>query len=152
MPVFIDKPLEFTSVSIESLSSGLTLNTGIPGCRVCIMSCGDNGLTKYNVYDSIQSVSIDPITQSVSVCITKQGYIPRIFYLNSQDIFVQNEMLKNTSVYRGGRIFIGRNVTNLKDVGDVEVVNANIIVKGHEINICPGTIINGGCIFEAIGE
>ena len=152
MPVFIDKPLEFTSVSIESLSSGLTLNTGIPGCRVCIMSCGDNGLTKYNVYDSIQSVSIDPITQSVSVCITKQGYIPRIFYLNSQDIFVQNEMLKNTSVYRGGRIFIGRNVTNLKEVGDVEVVNANIIVKGHEINICPGTIINGGCIFEAIGE
>lgn len=152
MPVFTETPLEFTSVSISSLSNGFTLDTGVSGCKVCIMSCDDNGQSQYDVYDSIQYVTAEPLTQNVSVCITKPGFIPRTFYLSSQDIYVQNETLKNSSIYHGNKIYVGSNVTNMTSTGNVEAIDANIIMRGHEITISPGTIINSGVVFEAIGE
>lgn len=152
MPVFVNTPQELTSISVSSTETGFSIHFGERYHKVCLMSCNDNGNSFYQVYYDVENINLSSLTQNVSICITKQGYIPKIFIAGPQGIFVQNEKLAGSFVFEGNRVSVGENVTNLKSSGTVNVTNANIIIKGHEINLCPGTTIDIGTTFEAIGQ
>lgn len=81
MPIYLNTPILFTDPTINRLESSISVNTGIPGCRICVMSIDDMGQTYYKVVNNTQHAVFDNVGSSVniSVCITKENYVPYLF-------------------------------------------------------------------------
>lgn len=151
MPIYIDTPRSFDMSSITFLNNGIVLNTGEPDCRVCIMSKSDNGTSVYNVYEDVQNVEYSGNNQDLSICITKQNFVPKV-YDTSEIIYIQNEEITDDVIFEGSRIFVGTNVTNLKPSGNVSISNCNVIMKANEVNLCPQTTVNAGASLTIVPE
>ena len=93
--------------------------------------------TTWNTYADYQIEADDEI---VDVCIYRPGFFPYfIRYTNEQ--FVQNETISDTRQMIGGYIYIGRDVTPGKPVGDVIFNGANVKISANEVELHPGTTI-----------
>lgn len=94
MPIYINEPKTFDEANVSFGANNITINTGVPGCRVCIMSRKDNGLSYYRVFEEVQLVSVLEAVPDVSICITKQGYVPKTYGL----ISIESQILDNSIV------------------------------------------------------
>jgi len=142
-PIYINIPIEFPQANVNFCNGELTLNTGIPGCRVCIMSNEDEGASIYEIYHNVDSITAGTYNKDISVCITKQGYIPKILFLK-HTLYIQNEILSTDYTYEATEILSGTNVTSTKPAGDVTIDNCNIVMKADNITIHPSTTVNVG--------
>ena len=128
MPIYISTPLELTQTQVSLNNGNLTINTGDNDCRVCVMSYDDFGETYYNVQTVNGSITLPDIQQTVSVCITKPGYLPKTYIIGGT-IYIQNETFHNKTNVHGNNVFIGRDVTNQKPEGEVVVIKNSTKVK-----------------------
>ena len=70
-----------------------------------------------------------------SVCVTKPGNIPIVYYVLHNG-FIQNEILTENTICTANNVLIGSDVTNLTSQGPV------VISKGHTSVIAPkGAIV-----------
>ena len=128
MPIFISTPLELTQTQVSLSNGNLTINTGENDCRVCVMSYDDFGESYYNVQSVNGSITLPDIQQTVSVCITKPGYLPKT-YIIGDTIYIQNESFYNKTNVQGNNVLIGRDVTNQKTEGEVVVIKNSTKIK-----------------------
>lgn len=98
-------------------------------------------------YSNTQSATETFSNHPLSVCITKQGYIPKIYNI-SPTIYIQNETINEDVEYIAGQIVVGSNVTNTIPTGDVIINNCNVILKGNEVTIDSNTEVNLGATLE----
>ena len=143
MPVFINTPIEFNHSSITYNNGGFTVNTGEPGCKICIMSSSNNGDSVYEVYRDVQIITKDSYDEDLSVCITKQGFIPKIYHI-LHTIYVQNDIIGVDTTYEAKEILVGTNVTPVLPSGNVVIENCNVTMRADEISIYPNTEIKVG--------
>jgi hypothetical protein len=108
------------------------------GSRVCIMSLDDDGenyyVTDERTGNPLFPYSIPPI--NCSVCISKPGYIPFVFYLYNSEI-IQNEIIEGPAFCISNGIQIGKDVTDTKPHGPVSLERGNMMVyspNGVSIN------------------
>lgn len=146
-PIFTETPISFDTTSLNISSTGFTVNTGVPNCRISIMSTDDDGISIYKIYSNTQSATETFSNHPLSVCITKQGYIPKIYNI-SPTIYIQNETINEDVEYIAGQIVVGSNVTNTIPTGDVIINNCNVILKGNEVTIDSNTEVNLGATLE----
>lgn len=146
MPIFTSKPQNFDNVKIYRSSNNTTyVDSGIEGCRICVMSENDNGNSFYKVYENVRTVSLDNLPVSCSICITKQGYIPcqyRIYLL-------QNETLEGTNTYSYDEVRIGSSLTSAKVSGPVTIKSGITEIKASTVIIDAGTRIEKNAVFRA---
>ena len=128
MPIYISTPLELTQTQVSLSNGNLTINIGENDCRVCVMSYDDFGESYYNVQTVNGSITLPDIQQTVSVCITKPGYLPKTYIIGGT-IYIQNETFYNKTNVHGNNVFIGRDVTNQKPEGEVVVIKNSTKVK-----------------------
>lgn len=140
MPIYTTTPMSFTDAAVLLKDGTLTVTTGTDSCRVCVMSADDNGNTYYKVVNNINSVSLPDINANVTVCITKQNYVPLVKNIDF-DIYIQNETINDSRTYRGNIIKVGANVTTAKPQGDVTFKNGITTLKGKKIVIENGTTV-----------
>ncbi|MBR1519328.1 MAG: hypothetical protein IJ624_07490 [Prevotella sp.] len=146
MPVYIENPSIFDSVTIDFTDSSITVNTGIPNCRICVMSTDSVGY--YCIVDSVQRYTFANIPMNVSVCITKSGFIPKTYYVGDT-IFIQNEKLKGYNHYKANAVYIGSDVNANKEQGNVVVEKEKTIITGRrETIITKGFEVKLGASFE----
>lgn len=87
-------------------------------------------------------------TDSLVICLSRHNYVPYIWNLE-KDVYIQNEnILGETRVYKGNIVRIGNHVTATKPTGDVNIQNSHITVKGHQLELHPGTYIDKNFIFQ----
>ncbi|MBQ8968580.1 MAG: hypothetical protein IJ064_02440 [Bacteroidaceae bacterium] len=87
-------------------------------------------------------------SDNLHISLKRDNYIPYIWNSDA-DVFIQNETIQGENrVYRGGKICIGKNVTNTKPQGDVNIVNSNITIQGSELELHPGTFISSNFQFQ----
>ena len=55
--------------------------------------------------------------------------------------YIQNENINDTRTYLGKKIKIGRNVTSTKPEGNVAIDGANMVIRGGDVELHPGTTI-----------
>lgn len=79
MPIFTDKALKFSNVSLSFSEHNINIDAGLNNCNICIMSLDDYGKSYYRTFSNVRSVNVDDIPYFYSVSITKQGYEPYIF-------------------------------------------------------------------------
>lgn len=139
-PIFINTPQSFTNISVEKSSKGVIVNTNVSGCRVCVMD--SNGGDYYNVLTNVQSATFTNTPSNVSVCVTKQGYIPKIINITDNVVYIQNETVVGPKNINADTVKIGSNVTNSKQTGVVSIDSGNIIINANTITIEDGTTIS----------
>lgn len=105
MPIYTNTPILFSNPSINRSESSILVNTGISGCRICVMSIDDMGQTYYKVVSNAQHAVFDNVGSSVniSVCITKDDYVPYLF--NSIPVVYPI----GTIMYRGNNDYLSSN-------------------------------------------
>ena len=78
MPLFTDSPQKLPNVKVEIDNGTLSVKTGIDSCTICVMSRLDNGRSYYKVFHNAKDVCFTNIVDSMSLCVTKQNYIPQV--------------------------------------------------------------------------
>ncbi|MBO6254147.1 MAG: hypothetical protein J6O49_10910 [Bacteroidaceae bacterium] len=77
------------NVNVSLYNGVLNVNTGIDSCNVCVMSTLDSGGSIYSVSNNVNSVTLDSVNTSVTVCITRIGYVPYLVEI-SPYIYIQD--------------------------------------------------------------
>lgn len=109
MPVYIYSPSSFDGKCKWRFDkNGTYLDTGVDGCTACIMSTNDNGQSIYIVKSEIRKVYVP--NKTVSVCITKQGYIP---WCDKYVFTPNNSSIASCSINRAdGNVTIATDIAN----------------------------------------
>lgn len=85
-PIYTETPVGFSIAKATIFKNHVVkVDAGIDSCTICIMSSSDDGATYYEVRKNVQSVIFKNVKSDVSVCITKQNYVPKIFSLKQAD-------------------------------------------------------------------
>ena len=146
--VFIEQPLDFPENCFSYQNGTLTINTNTDSCRVCIMSMQDNGLTYYNVIESVNSNAVVPdLLGNYTACVTRPGYRPKRAKIYNTIAYIQNETFNDDVTVFADRVIVGSNVTNEVEHGPV------VIQKGKTtISAIGGVTIEGETTIEKGAE
>lgn len=140
MPIFTSNPLQFSGVTIKAEGNGIKVNSTVNGCNICVMSTDDNGVSYYSIQKNVKEATFSNINSNVSVCITKQNYIPYIGQVTC--ISIQNETINTDRNYEADLIKVGSAVTSSKAQGPVLMNSCTIKLKAKSITIEPTTTIS----------
>lgn len=137
MPIYTEIPKEFTKAKVNVVGvNKLEVDTGIDNATICVMSTDDNGRAYYKVAINKSSDIFTDIPSQVSVCITKQNYIPKIFSMKST--YIQNESISDSTEYlKNDVIYIGSSVTKLKASGAVTFSSPSAVIEAGTVIIEP---------------
>lgn len=131
---FTDNPLRITADSL------LTFSCGTSGCLICIKEQSERGDSSYyRVCAETAEIPLHSLPNNVSVCITKEGFVPWVGFISKGDpLYIQNVSLASPYMLFAGLVHIGSHVTGMKPSGPV------IIEKEKtEIKTSKGVVING---------
>jgi len=128
MPIFTSLPLKFSNIAISLLNGTLSVSTGTDSCRICVSSISDNGDSYYSVATLCNNYTFNNITDDCMVCITKPGYIPFIGRVGNS-VYIQNEAISGDLDIIAGTAYIGKDVTNERPEGSVEIDSGKTSIK-----------------------
>lgn len=148
MPIYTTTPHRFTNVTITQDENKITVNTGLPGCSICLMSINDTGETYHEVRNNVQNAVFNGVDTEVSVCVTKQNYIPFVKEVDNKNLYLQNENITGPKSYEYNVVKIGSSVTSTKPNGEVNFNGGDINIKANKIVIDNGTSISTNTNFK----
>ncbi|MDZ7292387.1 MAG: C25 family cysteine peptidase [candidate division KSB1 bacterium] len=73
--VWTKTPSNFTSVTITSNASSVTVNTGVAGSTICASS-SDNGASFWQRQDNVSSYTFNTSVRPLYITVTKHNYVP----------------------------------------------------------------------------
>jgi len=145
MPIYTTTPTEFNNCTVQYGNGSVTVNTGVAGCTICVMSIDDSGQSYYDVRNNVGNATFTNIPSNVSICITKQNYIPKVF---ESSIYIQNETVIGPKTYNAETIKVGTSVTSEKPTGPVVFYGGTVQLNAKHIIIEPETTINSNTEFN----
>lgn len=140
MPIYTSTPTNFDNVAISNDANNIIVDAGVPGCNICLMSVNDMGTTYYEVRENVQSSVFNDVNTGVSICITKNNFIPYI--ATSGVTYLQNETITGEQNITNNTIIMGSHVTTTKESGPVVFENGNTTVSGNVIIMEEGTFLD----------
>jgi len=158
MPIFTEHPSKFEDATISGLRSSVTIDTGVDGCRICVMSSNDDGASYYKVMENVKNATFNDLPERCNVCITKQNYIPKQFsvrYIKGKNI---NGLPSDGNYITQGKIYKADVVTieaskfangNITIDSDNVTIDASFNVENSaNLNIGKSTLTGGGIIIN----
>lgn len=142
MMIYTETPRCFCAPTVCVSEDSIYINVSERGCRINIVS---------NTTGMVQSYLGNKITQyigddDVSVCIDKHNYVPYIWHRN---LYIQDEnIISANRVFHAENVQIGKQVTDQKPHGNVNVENSNIFIKADNVLLDRGTYINKKSTFK----
>lgn len=138
LPLYVDIPNRFENIDIDYNQNGLTINTGLDDCRICISEKETNGDLYCKVFNNCQECTIANITRDCYICISKPGYIPYITEFD-KELYIQNTSFTTDTQINAGEVFVGYNVTD-------QLQNGNVVIERGtlKINSINGVTIKNG--------
>ncbi len=128
MPIYTQTPQTFNNVSVSFSNGSLCVSTGFNDCTICISSAADFGDSCFMLYNNVNGVSLNDISEDCYLCITKQGYIPYIARVGNT-VFLQNEdIVRNLSIF-SSNTYVGNNVNSSITQGPVTIHKGKVINK-----------------------
>lgn len=144
MRMYTNTPNIFAEPSIYITNDSLKVNVNDGTCQITFYNKATGEIKQY---ENNYAAYAYP-TSNLSICLNREGYAPYIWDY-SKDLYIQNENIQGENrIYHGGTIRIGKNVTDTRPQGDVNITNSNITIKGRELELHPGTSIDANFIFQ----
>lgn len=148
MPIFTEQPRIFEDIKFEQTIDTLSIQTGVEGCTICVMSAQDFGETFHQRFDYVNNISLTRFPVPYCACITKQGYIPVIYYLSyipeSNKWVIQNEKLSGKNSYKLENVELGSNISKELPVGNVEINSGFTEIIAKSVVLKPGFSVKKG--------
>lgn len=139
MPIYTSTPKTFNDVQVTKYTNGILVNTGVPGCRVCVMGL-DGEDEYYAIKDDTDEATFYNVPEHYSVCVTKQDYVPYVEEVDdvitySGTHYIQNDTLTGRKTLKAPKFVIGSNVTTAKAVGPVIIDSGRTTLKLGTVTI-----------------
>lgn len=150
MPIYTSTPKTLSFVKIQKKGNSLVVNTGNIICNICVSSIVDNGKTYYERRNDVTNAVFTEINSLVSVCVTKQDYIPVVETYNFQisENCITSCSQRNTD---GTFVISTKLCENVKDATVViSDINGNKEKTYHISSECPNTTDNYSCLNKGI--
>lgn len=147
LELWTDDISEFSTVSVIKQGNTVHVNTnGLSDCKITIYSASDNGNSYFSCVEGVSSAQFSRVTVPCYVSVNKHNYIPYVVYVNSQDLFIQNETITGTRKECARNIFVGSDVTSSKSAGKVVVQpSADVELKvSNKVVIKNGFLLKKG--------
>ena len=148
MPIYTDFPKEFTNAKVEitGVNKIRVTTGGIDGVKMCVMSSEDTGRSYYSIANIVSDTTLTDIEPSVSICLTKANYIPRVFTVNS--LHLQNTNVPSATNSKADAIYIGSSVSKSQPEGPVAFKSVDAKFTGKAIIFEPEITISNDCKIE----
>lgn len=138
MPVFIDTPKSLGDVTVTRETNRITVNTNVPDCRICVTDY--NGGVYFKTISDVQNATFTEVPSVANVCITKQGYLPVVYVVSDNNVYLQNETITEKRNVIADNVVIGSDVTTNKASGPVSI-NGQTLIKAKSVTLDNGIII-----------
>ena len=144
MSLYSTTPLEFDKFRCYYTNKSVIFDAGVEDCKICIMSKNDDGESCFKVFDHVRTVEISDLPDVVSVCITKQNFIPKLLTITYlHDITLDSDTHIVSDIVR-----IGKNANPTRKSGDVNIICGHIVIDAKEIEVGDGVNISKGATVE----
>lgn len=156
MPIYTNIPTTLT-VSRTCTDGILTVNTSQTGCKVCVMSVGDNGVSFYEVQEDINGTvnnfTFQPTCNEFTICVTKPGCVPKLLSVTNTTC-LQNQTFTGTNLLTNvGNLYAGSNVTTLKPQGPVIIQSGTTTIdKPTSVTLKTGFEVKLGAVFQITNQ
>jgi hypothetical protein len=138
MQIYTDTPKKFAEPSIFSRGDSIFVFIEDGDCTITFY---DKVTEDVKSYKGNYAGYANP-SDSLIICLDRHNYVPYIWDY-TKDIYIQNEDIQNeTRVYKGNNIYVGKNVTPSKPIGNVNIQNAHITIQGKRLELRPNTRID----------
>lgn len=152
MPIYVNIPSTMT-VTKTFTDGMLTVNTNQTGCKVCVMSFGDDGSSFYEVQEDINgnvnSFTFNPTCNKCTICITKRGFVPKLYTVTNAT-YIQNTTFTGTNILTNvGNLYAGSNVTSTKPQGPVIIQSGTTTIDNPtSVTLSAGFEVKIGAVFQ----
>lgn len=141
MTLYLERPKTFSNILI---SRSNTVRVNLPDSAIARISFYDKNLNRVLSYIGNHATYEATSPEDVIVSVTADGYLPYVDYGKNHLEYIQNETISGVMSCTAGTIKVGKNVTEDKASGDVVFKNGTIVLKAKNIELNPGTSIEGG--------
>lgn len=146
MPIYTEDPKEFSDANIKFTGIGrILVDAGTDGATICILEHKDVEQHYYKIVKDKRSVEFSDLPDKVTICITKQNFVPKVY--NVKNTYIQNENVSTRTFITSDGIFIGSAVTNSAK-GPVEFSAPSVRLYGKEIIMTPDITLDKECDFK----
>ena len=130
MPIFTYQPKRFTGIDCSLQDGIFTVNTETDTCRICFSVTDEYGNKNYIILNDTTSATININDgDTLGVCITKQLFVPYIMTIVNDTIYLQDEEIEGNRNLFSRNIVIGKDVTDIKPHGPVEIKNGMVNIN-----------------------
>lgn len=148
MEMYTAAPSTFSGVTVTETSSSVTVNTGVPNCKITICSLLDMGASCYEVSPpNVSNYTFNGIVKPYYITVSKHNYKP---YIYPQDLYIQNYSFTQYRLIEGTNISVGSNVTTSYTQGPVTIENgANVTLDADQNVLLSNNFeVKLGAVFE----
>ncbi|MBP3349636.1 MAG: hypothetical protein J6L03_03225 [Bacteroidaceae bacterium] len=146
MSVYLSKPQTFNNIKISYDSGSLSVETGVDDCKICVSSMEDGVF--YNIKENTDNIQLSNLYNLYYICVTKQGFIPYVAIIGN-DVYIQNEIFNDNQDIYSSRTFIGSDVTNTQNSGEVIIKKGKTtITHTNGVHITKGFTVKEGAEFR----
>lgn len=146
MPMYTQTPEEFPDDIISCTTSGIEISVNTYEVTTCVMNLNQDSPEFYSVAAGGQSFHASQMPMRGSVVISKRNYIPKSYSYS----FIQNTTFTSDETIKGNNVWIGRNVTQGQEEGDVVCRDGKTTVYGGEIVFDKGFCVEKGAELECL--
>lgn len=132
MTVYTENPQTFTNVKIGRDEFGkVHVSTGgVEDCTISVIAEDDLCLIPiHRISNHVSKDTYEPPLHSTIITISKHNYKPYVHATDVDDIYIQNRTFSESKSMSGENIFIGRNIIDTKEQGNV------VISSGAELTL-----------------
>jgi hypothetical protein len=123
----------FPNINVSEQNNNIIANIGnLSNCILTVFSEENN-----NYFSRVSNVTGNVVFDNVSMpcylSVNKHNFTPYVCYISNNDIYIQNKTYSTTNNMLGNNIYIGYNVTNIKENGNV-IISSGTNVKWKASN------------------
>ena len=128
------------NVNYQSNNS-LAVTASTDSCNICVSYIPSEGADKvYRVVKGVQSATFQDVYSDVTICITKQNYIPLLVDYSINELYIQNRTIDDSTLFQADTVKIGKDVTNQISQGAVVFDQSDATIRAHKVEIKSATI------------
>lgn len=141
MPIFTTTPMSLSANVSYQTNNTLVITANTSSCNICVSYIPYEGADKvYRVVKGVQSATFQDVYSDVTICITKQNYIPLLVDYSINELYIQNRTIDDSTLFQADTVKIGKDVTNQISQGAVVFDQSDATIRAHKVEIKSATI------------
>lgn len=141
MPIFTSTPMSLSANVSYQTNNTLVITANTSSCNICVSYIPSEGADKvYRVVKGVQSATFQDVYSDVTICITKQNYIPLLVDYKINELYIQNRTIDDSTLFQADIVKIGKDVTNQISQGAVVFDQSDTTIRAHKVEIKSTTI------------